>query len=220
MIKAVLFDLDGTLLDSAPDLVASLNFLRAAEGLEALPVETLRPSVSRGAAGLIENGMPVCDEATFSRWRESLVAHYAQNSFVRTRPFDGVAELLEGLRRRGVPWGIVTNKHEHLCLPILDRTGWRDSLSALVCGDTVAHAKPHPEGVLAACASIGIAPRHTLMVGDDPRDMEAGHRAGARTALAAYGYAAHLADPAMPGAGMTVNTPTEVLALLQLPLAG
>jgi phosphoglycolate phosphatase len=215
LIKAVLFDLDGTLLDSAPDLVASLNFLRAAEGLDALPLASLRPSVSRGAAGLIREGMPPCDDATFAAWRDTLVAHYARNSFVHTRPFDGVSDVLEGLACLGVPWGIVTNKHEYLCRPILDATGWWDTLGALICGDTVEHAKPHPEPVLAACARIGVTPDQALMVGDDPRDIEAGHRAGSRTALAAYGYAAHQVDAGMPGAGVTIDTPIDVLDLVR-----
>lgn len=220
MIEAVLFDLDGTLLDSAPDLVASLNFLRAAEGLEAMPLEQLRPAVSRGAAGLIRAGMPACDEGTFARWRETLVSHYADNSYVRTRPFDGVAEMLDGLAELQLPWGIVTNKHEYLCQPILDATGWRKSLGALVCGDTVAHAKPHPGPVLAACARIGVAPAQALMIGDDPRDLESGYRAGARTALAAYGYAAHQVESGLPGAGVIVRTPIEVLEILRRKEAG
>ncbi len=214
MIKAVLFDLDGTLLDSAPDLVASLNFLRAAEGLQALPLAALRRSVSHGAAGLIRDGMPPCDAETFAMRRDALVDHYANNSFVHSRPFEGVDELLEGLAGMNIPWGIVTNKLEYLCTPILDQTGWRAAVTALICGDTVRHAKPHPEPVLAACHIIGVGPQQTLMVGDDPRDIEAGQRAGSHTAMAMYGYAADQNEDVMPRVTALIETPCEVLDLV------
>ena len=171
MIKAVLFDLDGTLLDSAPDLIATLNHLRAGQGLAALPVEELRHFVSRGAIGLIKAGMPPCDDDTLASWRDAFLDHYQQNIFIHSRPFDGVEFLLSELANRGIPWGIVTNKMEFLTFPILEKAGWLTSASAIICGDTVSESKPHPEPVLAACRSIGVDPANALMVGDDLRDI-------------------------------------------------
>jgi phosphoglycolate phosphatase len=215
MIKAVLFDLDGTLLDSAPDLVASLNQLRANIDLAPMPVASLRQFVTRGALGMIAAGMPGCDEKTLSQWRDTFLRHYAENSFVNTRPFDGVESLLSVLKSNGIPWGIVTNKLEYLTLPIIEKAGWSSSASAVICGDTVHYSKPHPEPVLAACQLIGADPAHTLMVGDDERDVEAGLQAGCLTALAMYGYAAHECRSEIIENTPRINSPLEVLELLE-----
>jgi len=215
MIKTVLFDLDGTLLDSAPDLVATLNKLRSDIGLAPMPVDGLRQYVSRGALGLIGAGMPGCDEVTLSRWRETFLRHYEENSFVHTRPFDGVESLLSVLKSNGIPWGVVTNKLEYLTLPIIEKAGWSSSVSAVICGDSVNNSKPHPEPILAACQLIGADPAETLMVGDDQRDVEAGLRAGCLTALAMYGYAARECSFDIIENTPQINSPLEVLELLE-----
>lgn len=217
MIKAVLFDLDGTLLDSAPDLIATLNHLRAGLGLTAMPVDDLRHFVSRGAIGLIKAGMPPCDDETLALWRASFLSHYEGNSFVHSRPFDGIESLLTELDSMEIPWGIVTNKMEYLSFPIIEKAGWRSSVSAVVCGDTFTNSKPHPEPVLEACQMIGIAPENTLMVGDDIRDMEAGQRAGSRTAFALWGYADSESQSDIVGDAALIKTPQDVLNLLQNP---
>ena len=217
MIKAVLFDLDGTLLDSAPDLVATLNHLRARQGLAAMPVNELRHFVSRGAIGLIKAGMPPCDDDTLMSWRESFLDHYQDNSFIHSRPFEGVEFLLSELASRGIPWGIVTNKMEFLTLPILEKVGWLSSVSAVICGDTVSNSKPHPEPVLAACRMIGVDPVNVLMVGDDLRDVEAGKRAGSRTAFVLYGYGDEESQSDIASNTVLINTPEEVLAILEAP---
>ncbi|MGD9264720.1 MAG: HAD hydrolase-like protein, partial [Lysobacterales bacterium] len=124
MIKAVLFDFDGTLLDTAPDLVAGLNHLRNSRDLPALPLDHLRHFVSRGAVGMIKAGMPPCDDETLERWHQSFLEYYQQNLCVQTVPFDGVEQVLSWLMERGIPWGVVTNRRESLCLPILDKLGW------------------------------------------------------------------------------------------------
>lgn len=217
MIKAVLFDLDGTLLDSAPDLVATLNHLRAGLGLAAMPIEDLRHFVSRGAIGLIKAGMPPCDDETLASWRLAFLDHYQANSFIHTRPFDGIEWLLSELAGRDIPWGIVTNKMEFLTLPILEQMGWMSSASVVVCGDTAAYSKPHAEPVLAACRKIGIDPANTLMVGDDLRDVEAGRNAGSRTAFVLYGYADQVSQSDFKGDTVLINTPEEVLGLLEVP---
>ncbi|MCK5640422.1 MAG: HAD-IA family hydrolase [Gammaproteobacteria bacterium] len=217
MIKAVLFDLDGTLLDSAPDLIATLNHLRAGLGREAIPVDDLRHFASRGAIGLIKAGMPPCDDETLATWRESFLSHYKENSFVHSRPFDGVESLLSELSNRDIPWCIVTNKMEYLSFPILEKTGWLSSASAVICGDTVTNTKPHPEPVLAACRTIGVDPADALMVGDDLRDMEAGKRAGSRIAFALYGYGDSESQSDIIGNTPMIHTPEEVLGLLEVP---
>ena len=217
MIKTVLFDLDGTLLDSAPDLVATLNHLRAGLGLAAMPADDLRHYVSRGAIGLIKAGMPQCDDETLALRRDSFLAHYQENSFVRSRPFDGVELLLSELVNRKIPWGIVTNKMEYLTFPILEKTGWSSSVSAVICGDTASNSKPHPEPVLAACRMIGVDPVNVLMVGDDLRDVEAGKRAGSRTAFVLYGYGDEESQSDIASNTVLINTPEEVLAILEAP---
>lgn len=214
VIKAVLFDLDGTLLDSAPDMVATLNHLRNFRGLRSMPFEDLRHFVSRGAVGLIKAGMPPCDEDTLALWRQSFIAHYQENSWVQTRPFDGVGTVLSELQKNDIPWGIVTNKPESLSLPILEKTGWLSAAATVIYGDTLAKGKPHPEPVLAACSVIGLAPEKVLMVGDDMRDIEAGKRAGCHTAFALYGYSARETHSHIGDATALIKTPRDVLSLV------
>lgn len=217
MIKAVLFDLDGTLLDSAPDLIATLNHLRAGLGLVPLPADDLRHFVSRGATGLIKAGMPPCDDETLVQWHEKFLEHYKDNSLVQTRPFDGVESMLEELQGRGIPWGVVTNKMEVLSMPLLYRFGWHSNASVVVCGDTVTSSRPDPEPVLAACGKIGIEPEKTLMMGDDLRDVQAGKRAGCQTAFALYGYADKESRSEITQSTLLMNKPQEVLDVLDLP---
>lgn len=217
MIKAVLFDLDGTLLDSAPDLIGTLNYLRAGLNLAAMPEDDLRHFVSRGATGLIKAGMPPCDEDTLLKWKEAFISHYKDNSFNQSRPFDGVEDLLKELHVRSVPWGVVTNKMKFLCVPILEKVGWLPSLSALVCGDTVSSSRPDPGLILEACETIGIAPADALMVGDDLRDVKAGTLAGCQTAFALYGYADKESRAELTDGTTLIGSPGEVLDLLDLP---
>jgi len=214
VIKAVLFDLDGTLLDSAPDLIATLNHLRAGLNLAAMPEDDLRHFVSRGAIGLIRAGMPPCDEETLLKWKAAFIDHYKDNSFIQSRPFDGVGELLAELRARKIPWGVVANKMEFLCVPILEKVGWLPSLSALVCGDTVSSSRPHPGPVLEACRTLGIEPADALMVGDDLRDVKAGTLAGCQTAFALYGYADKESRSELTDATALISAPGDVLGIL------
>lgn len=209
-----MFDLDGTLLDSAPDLVASLNFLRSSLGLATLPVDELRHFASQGAAGLIKAGMPPCDEATLQQWLAIFLGHYAENSFVQSRPFAGVELLLSELTHRKIPWGIVTNKPEYLSIPILRKAGWLACAAAAIYGDSLKHRKPHPEPVLAACKMLGLEPARVLMVGDDPRDIEAGQRAGSPTALVLYGYGAEQCKDLAAADTAQIKSPPDILDLL------
>ena len=214
MIKGILFGLDGTLLDTAPDLVATLNQMRGDKGFHSIPVEDLRHFVARGLGGLIKAGMPPCDDETLARWRQDFMLRSQANRHKLVRPFDGVELLLSGLADAGVPWGIVTNKTGSLCQPLLECAGYLSSASVVICGDTVGHEKPRPEPVLAACESLGFDPHLVLMVGDDMRDIEAGRRAGCQTAFARYGYGAreYLSD--LTEETVLIDSPGDLLKLL------
>ncbi len=218
MFEAVFFDLDGTLADTAPDLGAALNRLLEEEGRPPLPLATLRPHVSAGARGLIAVGFGLlpADEAYPPLLRRFL-DHYAAALCVGTTLFPGMAELLDELESRGLRWGVVTNKPERFSLPLMEQLGLAKRAAAIVCGDTTAHPKPHPDPLLFACTTAGVAPARSLYVGDDLRDVQAGHAAGMRTVIAAYGYLG--ADPVLEDwqADATIGHPREVLGLLGVP---
>lgn len=215
MISAVLFDLDGTLLDSAADLVASLNHLRALEGFEPVVEGEYRHLVSRGALGLINAGLPPAGPDRLEERRRFFLEHYAAHSTRHTVPFAGIQELLGALASRAIPWGIVTNKLEYLTLPILRQTSLLQRAACVVCGDTLSHSKPHPAPVSLACEIIGVAPADALMVGDDLRDILAGRAAGTQTAFAGYGYVDPEIDMSALTGSVVVNHPREILALIE-----
>jgi 2-phosphoglycolate phosphatase len=214
-IRAVLFDLDGTLLDSAPDLIGSLNWVRSSENLPPLAVSEFRQFASKGAVGLLKAGMPEADERTFESWRQQFLEHYAQNSYCHSSLFDGVPGLLDFLDRSGIPWGIVTNKPEALTLPIVAAAKLAGTISCVVCGDTLSVAKPHPEPVSLACGMVNVAPAEVLFVGDDVRDIQAGRAAGTQTAAVYYGYGSYeLADDRLSGS-YRIHHPEELIELVK-----
>lgn len=191
MIKAaaLLFDLDGTLLDSAPDLVAALNHARALEELPALPLPELRHMASRGARGLVAAGFSGSDDEHLQQQRiNALLQYYAAHDYVHTRAFAGVEAVLDELDRRAIPWGIVTNKIERLTIPVVKQAGWWRRAACVVCGDTTSRPKPDPGPVLSACEALAVKPDTVWMIGDDRRDVVAGRDAGCRTAVASWGY--------------------------------
>lgn len=189
MIKAVLFDLDGTFADTAPDLAAALNHVRALHQLPPLPLEVLRPQASHGSAGLLRLGMGVEPDAPeFPALRDAFLQHYTAHLCDQTRLFPGMAELLAELAARGLPWGIVTNKPDRFTVPLLQGLGYAERAACLVSGDTCAHAKPHPLPLLHAAGLIGVPPAACLYLGDDRRDMEAAQAAAMRGVVAEYGY--------------------------------
>jgi phosphoglycolate phosphatase len=214
MIRAVLFDLDGTLLDTAPDLVGALNFLRDREGLPPVEIDAYRHFVSRGALGLISAGMPESSESVFESRKSAFLEHYENNIYQNSRPFEGVEPLLIELDKRAIPWGVVTNKMEYLTLPLLKIAGLLHRASCVVCGDTLQQSKPHAAPVLLACEITGVEPTQTLMVGDDIRDLQAGNAAGTYTALAKYGYL----EPGILNqdlsASVLIDKPGDVLDIL------
>lgn len=213
VIRAVLFDLDGTLLDTAPDLVGALNHVRESEGLPPVDTRDFRQYVSQGALGLIREGLPQSDEQVREQRRTLFLDHYARNLHSGTRPFDGVEDLLAVLESRAIPWGVVTNKPEFLTHPLIAAIGWRQRAGCVICGDTLPRRKPDPAPVLLGCELLGVEPSAAVMVGDDPRDLEASEAAGTMTALAAYGYGA--ADIIASGRTVQflIDKPQDLLAL-------
>ena len=212
--RCVLFDLDGTLVDSAPDLAAALNRMRRRRGLPDAPLEQLRPMASHGARGLLQAGLGAAPgDADWALLRDEFLANYESAICVHTRPFDGVAELLRDLRRRALPWGIVTNKLSRYSSALLDRLDLGERPGCVVSGDTVARAKPAPDPLLHAAASLGVDPAVCLYVGDDLRDVQAALAAGMDAAAAAYGYGG--ADAARRwGAHHVVERPLQLLQWL------
>jgi N-acetyl-D-muramate 6-phosphate phosphatase len=188
-VEAVLFDLDGTLADTAGDLAGALNRLRAERGLAPVPVAQLRAHASAGARGLLGAGMGVApDHADYPALRDAFLAHYAAALDVTTHLFDGVATLLDALEQRGILWGVVTNKAERFTTPVVAALGLAPRAGVVVCGDTTAHPKPHPAPLLHAAQAIGVDPLRCAYVGDDLRDVVAGNSAGMATLVAEYGY--------------------------------
>jgi 2-phosphoglycolate phosphatase len=213
-IKAVLFDLDGTLLDSAPDLVGSLNWVRGTENLSPLPLSEMSQFVSKGAVGLLKAGMPESNEELLESWRLRFLDHYAENSFRHSRLYDGIPELLDFLGEAGIPWGIVTNKIESLTLPIIEAADLQDSISCIVCGDTLKESKPHPAPVSLACGILDVEPAETLFVGDDIRDIQAGKAAGTQTAAVYYGYGSHELTGDQVSTSLRVHHPSDLVELV------
>lgn len=213
-VKAILFDLDGTLLDSAPDLIAALNWLRATEGLAALDTQLMSRNVSHGAVGILKAGMPATSESQFIEWKAMFLARYASVGYRDSRLYDGVPEMLASLRQQNIPWGIVTNKMKSLTLPIVEAAGLAEQSACVVCGDTLSRNKPDPAPVLFACEQLGVEPAVTLFAGDDIRDLQSGRSAGAMVAAVMYGYGSHEIDAEHLAGSLAINSPLEFLDLL------
>jgi phosphoglycolate phosphatase len=216
-IDGVLFDLDGTLADTAPDLAAALNRVRREHGMEPLPLARLRPYASHGARGLLGAGMGVLPEhERYLGLREAFLDHYAAALCVESVLFAEVAALLDAIERRSLRWGIVTNKATRFTAPLLEALGLAPRARSVVCGDTTPHAKPHPAPLLHAAAQLGIAPARCVYVGDAERDVIAGVAAGMPTIVARYGYIEPEDVPeAWPASG-SIETPGGLLRWLPL----
>jgi len=186
--RAVLFDFDGTLADTATDLARPLNRLRAARGLAELPIETLRPFASSGARGLLEAGLGILPgHSEFKPLREAFLKHYADEICVDTRLFPGMEALLGEIEARGLRWGIVTNKSTNLMRMIVAALGLENRVACVVCGDTTPHLKPHPASLLHAANELQLAPQDCVYLGDDQRDIDAA-RAAMRCVAVQWGY--------------------------------
>lgn len=212
--RAILFDLDGTLADTAPDLAAAVNLLRATQGLTSTPYETLRPAASSGAKGLIGAafGLKPEDEG-YEALRIAFLNNYAAALSVESRLFDGVIPLIQELSKHNLAWGIVTNKAARFTEPLITQIGLHEA-GCVISGDTMPQPKPHPGPLLEAARRLNIAPQDCWYVGDDLRDIQAGHAAGMHTVAAAWGYCGEVA-PHSWGADLIVNTPLELLECIE-----
>jgi len=216
MIRTILFDLDGTLADTAPDLAYALNTLLQERGKATLPYETIRPVASHGAAGLIELGFGIArDTPRFAPLRERFISIYQAHLTRETRLFPGMRELLDQLVARGLNWGIVTNKPAFLTDPLVEQLGLDEDAACVVSGDTTANRKPHPQPMLHACQLAGSKPEECLYVGDAARDIEAGNAAGMQTLVALFGYIGAQDHPETWGANGLIRAPEEILDWLK-----
>lgn len=213
--NAVLFDLDGTLVDTAPDMVAVLHLLQQQYGIETIPYELARSNVSNGAIGLLRVGFPDFEVEFGDELHQLYLERYAENLCEDSRVFGGLIELLDQLDDMGCPWGVVTNKPEHLTLPLLAALKLADRSACIVSGDTLSVRKPDPAPLLLACDIIGVDPEMSIYIGDAGRDIEAGQRAGMATIAAGYGYITEEDDPREWDADV-VATSTEELTQIVL----
>lgn len=215
MIKAVLFDLDGTFADTAPDLAAALNQVLKEEGRAPLPFETIRPVVSHGGIALIRLGFNIEPQHTdFERLRQRLLAIYQDNISQLTTVFDGINDLLICLEKRQIAWGIVTNKPGWLTEPLMHNLGFMERAGTVVSGDTTANSKPHPEPLFYACQELNCQPKDCIYVGDAERDIVAGNKAGMLTLIALFGYIEDQDIPDNWGADAMIMHPMEVESFL------
>jgi len=212
--RAVLFDLDGTLADTAPDLAAAVNWMRTERGLEPTPYAILRPTASAGARGMIGAafGLAPGDEG-YEELRVQWFERYQSAMAVHSTLFDGISDLLDGIAAAGMAWGIVTNKPARFTDPLVPLIGLAQA-GCVISGDTTPHAKPHPAPLLEAARRLDIAPAHCWYVGDDLRDIEAGRAAGMVTVACNWGYCGSI-DPATWGADHLLDTPQQLLQMLR-----
>lgn len=212
--KGVLFDLDGTVADTATDLSAPINQMRVERGLAPMALNTLRPFASMGARGLLQKGLGITkDHADFESLREDFLRRYEADMCNKTKLFDGMDQVLDALDNAGIPWGIVSNKLERYVRTVADFLQLTIRSKSLIGGDTTGYAKPHPQPLYLGAKYLGMTPESCVYIGDDRRDIEAAKAAGMRSVAAAYGYCGVAEDPPSSwGANWVINTPSELLA--------
>jgi phosphoglycolate phosphatase len=216
-VRAVLFDLDGTLIDSAPDLAGAGNDMRIARGLAPYPLAHFRPMVGSGARGMVGRAFDVGpQDDSFAALRDEFLQRYEARMTQDTRVFPDVLKMLDALDAQPVPWGIVTNKATRFSDPLVRALGLLPRAATLVCGDTTPHAKPHPEPLLEAARRLGVDAVHCVYVGDDLRDVQAGRAAGMTTVAVHWGYLGEGEAIESWGADHLVQTPSELLKLLRM----
>lgn len=214
-ISAVLFDLDGTLIDSAPDLGAAVDQMRVSRGMPSLALDIYRPLAGSGARGMLAVAFGMTPEhADFETMREEFFGNYERCMTQRTYAFDGVVEMIQSLCQAKLQWGVVTNKSARFTDPLTRGMPLFETAGAVVSGDTTPHAKPHPAPLLEAARRLGVDPARCIYVGDDERDIQAGLAAGMGTVAADYGYLGDTADTAAWGAHARIKSPNELLQLL------
>ena len=216
-IDVVLFDLDGTLIDSAPDLGAAVDRMRVKRGMTSLPLDNYRPMAGAGARGMLQIGFDMTPAHTdFAAMREEFFQEYERDLTANTVVFDEVADMLIAIEAAGMKWGVVTNKSERFTLPIARQMPLLANAATVISGDTTAHAKPHPAPLLEAAKRVGVHPQRCVYVGDDERDIVAGLAAGMHTVAAVYGYLGANSDIASWGAHASISKPRHLLGLLNM----
>lgn len=215
-LRAVLFDMDGTLLDSAPDFIAICQAMRAERGLAAVDDKLIRDQISGGARAMVAASFamdPLAEQ--FEALRLEFLERYQDHCAVLTRPFDGIHELLADIEQAKLIWGVVTNKPLRFAEPIMQQLGLAERSAILICPDHVTNSKPDPEPMTLACSQLGLDPASVLFVGDDLRDIESGRAAGTRTAAVTYGYIHPDDNPRNWGADVVVDHPLELRTVLE-----
>jgi phosphoglycolate phosphatase len=221
VVEAVLFDLDGTLADTAPDMARTVNEMRTRRGLAPVAAEIVRPHVSKGARGMLMAAFEMTtDHPDFPAMREEFLDIYAGNLVVDSVLFPGVESMLGHLEAEGIAWGVVTNKFERFARPLLQQMGLAARAGVIVGGDTCARAKPFPEPLLYAAEKLRVRPAHTLYVGDDERDVQAARAAGMPVVVAAYGYLGDGLPPQQWKADAIVASAQELDAWIFAPRQG
>jgi len=211
-IQTVLFDLDGTLLDTAPDLANALNTVLRLNNQPVLPFEQIRPMVSHGGQALIELGFKLGpDQPGFAPLKRQLLDYYQSHIAEQTTLFPGMSEVLDSIEQRDVNWGVVTNKPAWLTEPLMDALDLTRRAATIVSGDTLDERKPHPAQLLHACKVVGSNPDSCLYIGDAQRDIEAGHNAGMSTLVAMFGYLLTEDEPETWGATALIQHPSDIL---------
>jgi phosphoglycolate phosphatase len=214
-IQAVLFDLDGTLIDSAPDLGAAADKMRTDRGLPSLPLARYRHMAGAGARGMLSLAFDMVPEhPEYEHYKEEFFVNYENCLTQRTHAFEGVHGMITALNQRGMPWGVVTNKSKRFTMPLTQAMPLFATAGAVVCGDTTPHAKPHPEPLFEAARQMAVDPQYCVYVGDDERDIVAGHAAGMRTVAATYGYLGSQGDVKRWNAHMEIDFPMHLLKCL------
>ncbi|OMH30909.1 HAD family hydrolase [Motiliproteus sp. MSK22-1] len=215
-VTSVLFDLDGTLLDTATDFFGAINRLRKEEGLPDGDYKSIRYTASNGAAALIDLNFQVTrNSSKFEELQRRLLSHYEQHIADTTQLFKGLDTLLDWLESQAMPWGVVTNKPERFTTPLLKKLQLHHRCATIICPDHVTHTKPHPEPLLLACHQVSSPPSETVYIGDHSRDIVAGQRAGMRTIAALYGYLSPEDKPEKWNATFSATSPDEILEWLQ-----
>lgn len=217
-VRAVLFDLDGTLIDSAPDLAGAANAMRISRQLAPIPLDRYRAHSGSGARGMLRVAFDTGPgDHGFEDLKQEFFDHYQSRLLLQTCLFDGVERLVGRLMEQGLFWGVVTNKRERFTRPLTQSMPLFARAAAVISGDTTPHTKPHPEPLLEAARRIGVSPADCLYVGDDIRDIQAGRAAGMRTVAAMYGYLGPEADVSTWGADEIIEVPLGLLKWLGLP---
>ncbi len=214
-VKTVLFDLDGTLVDTAPDLADALNFTLSKNGYQTLSLDQIRPHVSNGSIALVEFGFNInCDNKNFERYRNELLDYYTKNIANKSSLFPGFNTILETIETRGLNWGIVTNKPSYLTNPLLKELNLDQRAVTVVSSDTLKFRKPHPAPMLHACKEAGSKPSECIFIGDAQRDIEAGKNAKIKTLVAMFGYIGENDKPESWGADGYINNASDIIDYL------